>query len=265
LLALAVMAAPVLASPVALAPMLAGQFQDGNGVDARFLKVADDWQQSSVLWNQEEKTYGSGAPIGGYGWGTGLWGIADWRTANSNPTAGMIESSWSGRVAQIAWGDAEYIKSYGSTWGNVEPLFKLVDGQDNWSSSFSGYIRISEAGLYNFSVLYDDGFFFKLHGAGNTLEISEDFLNPRDRLGFDSNLLLDVGLYAFDLGAYDRHEAGVVELSWSRGGGAWAIVPTTELVAFDAVRAVPEPGSGALMAGGLLMLAAVSARHRRRC
>lgn len=268
LLSLAALSGPVQADPIVLAPSLAGQYQAGDGVDARFLKVDDAWQQSSVLWDDANGQYGTGVAISTFAGGTGLWGIADWQTANLSPTPGMVQGSWSGRVAQIAWGDDLYNDLYGATWGTVDlaPLFSGPSSQDNWTSSFGGYIRITEAGLYNFSVLHDDGFFFKLHGAGgSTLALSNDFLNPRDSLGFGSNLQLSAGLYSFELGAYDRLEAGVVELSWSRDGGDWTRVPTAHLVAYDAVVAVPEPGSWGLMALGLLAVGAYAARRRRRC
>jgi hypothetical protein len=266
-LALSTLSGAVQADPIALAPTLAGQYQAGHGVDARFLKIDDAWRQSSVLWDEANGVFGSGVPISTYAWGTGLWGIADWQTANLSPTPDMIQGSWSGRVAQIAWSDDLYNDLYGANWGTVDlaPLFSGPSSQDNWTSSFGGYIRITEAGLYNFSVLHDDGFFFKLHGAsGSTLEISNDFLNPRDRLGFASELLLSAGLYSFELGAYDRLEAGVVELTWSRNGEAWTRVPTEHLVAYDAVMAVPEPGSWGLMVIGLLAMGAQAARRRRR-
>lgn len=263
--ALAALALPALADPLALAPELPGQYREGTGVDAQFLKVQDSWQQSSVLWNEATQQYGSGVPISSFGWGTGLWGIADWHTAHHAPTPGMVEDGWSGRVGQIAYGDALYNSMYGATWGTVDvaPLFTGAGGQDNWSSSFSGYIRISEAGLYNFSVLHDDGFFFKLQGAGaSALELSNDYLNPRDALGFASNLQLGVGLYSFELGAYDRLEAGVVELSWARNGGDWTRVPTGHLVAFGEVTPVPEPGTWAMLLTGLLALASLASRRR---
>lgn len=270
-LALAWAAGSALAAPIALAPQHAGQFGAGNGVDATFLKVDDNWHQSTVLWNQATGTYGSGSAIGGYGWGSGLWGLADWNTAHSAPGAGMITDSWSGRVDQISFGDLRYNLQHGWRWGMVDmaPLFDDAPwafwNQNNWTSRFAGYIRISEAGLYNFSVLHDDGFFFKLHGAGNNmLEISNDFLNPRERIGFGSDLLLDAGLYAFELGAYDRLGAGVVELAWARGGGSnWAVVPTEHLLAsFDQGAAVPTPGTAALLGAALLALAATRSRRQ---
>lgn len=268
-LALAAMALPSLADTIVLAPERAGQYQAGSGVDATFLKVHDNWQQSTVLWNDATQQYGSGVPISNYAWGTGLWGLADWNTANHAPTAGMIEGSWSGRVSQISFGDAVYNSLYGATWGTVDiaPLFgnAQLGSQDNWTSSFSGYIRISEAGLYNFSVLHDDGFYFKLRGAdGTPLELSNDFLNPRDALGFASNLQLGVGLYSFELGAYDRLEAGVVELSWSQNGGDWSRIPTSHLVAYGDVTPVPEPGTWALLLAGLVAVGSMASRRRLR-
>lgn len=270
-LAAAAMAWPAFADPVQLAPQFAGQYQVGRGVDATFLKVYDTWQQSSVLWNEANKKPGSGEAVSRYDWGTGLWGLADWHTAHHNaPATGMIESSLSRRVSQIAFGDARYNKDWGTQWGTVDlaPVFEGAGApvsQDNWTASFNGYIRISEAGLYNFSVLHDDGFFFKLQGSGApALEISNDYLNSRDALGFASNLQLGVGLYGFELGAYDRLEAGVVELSWARLGGGWSRVPTAHLVAEGDVNPVPEPGTWALLLTGLLALASLSARRGQR-
>lgn len=252
---------------VAFAPELAGEYAAGHGVDGHFLKVSDAWHESSVLWNEETQSFGSGVAIGGLSWGTGLWGLADWTTAYNNPSSGMIEAAWTGRASPISYGDAKYNELYGPTWGEVAtaPLFAPGGpsaGQDNWTSHFTGFIRITEAGTYNFSVLHDDGFFFNLGGASGTMGLVDDYLNPRERLGFDSNLQLGVGLYSFELGAFDRIEAGVVELSWSRNGGDWSPIPIENLVHPDEVVPVPEPASWAMMIAGLVAVGSVVARRR---
>ena len=268
LLALSMASAAALADPVALAPQIAGSFKAGSGVDAQFLKVHDDWRGSGVLYDPDTDQLGVGQPIGNFRGGSGVWGLVDWRTANLHPGAGMIEASWSGRAAQISFGDEVYNNLHGSTWGWAAPvpLFGAASTpmtQDNWTARFSGFIRITEPGLYNFAVLHDDGFFFDLKGAGAQASMSNDYLNPRNRMSFASGLQLDQGLYGFELGAYEHLEAGVVELSWARDGGDWMRIPSSHLVALGEVTPVPEPASALLLLGGLLLLAAT--RRRPRC
>ena len=266
--AIALVGAAGLVQATSLTPAISGHFAQGQGVDAQFYKVRDDWRGSGVLYDADTDQLGTGQPIGNFPGGTGIWGLVDWKTANESAPAGMIESQWSGRVAEIAFGDEELDSLYRDSWAAVAlaPLFGpggTASTQDNWTSHFSGYIRISEAGAYNFSVLHDDGFFFNLGGAnGQVLSLSNDFLNPRNRMSFSSSLVLDVGLYAFELGAYEHLEAGVVELSWMRDNGAWSRVPTGHLVAMDEIAPVPEAGTWAMMLGGLVVLASLVVRRR---
>jgi hypothetical protein len=173
--------------------------------------------------------------------------------------------SWSGVVGTINFGDGCYDTVHSATWGsaNLAPIFgsgvgcastdprsSIANEQDNWLSYFTGYIRITEADAYNFSVLYDDGFFFNLYGAEGTQSIFDDYLDPRDRLGFVDDLALLPGLYRYELGAYDRLQAGVVDLRWCRASnctddGDWTLIPPEHLVN------IPEPATLGLMGLGL--------------
>jgi hypothetical protein len=266
----AVVGCALLAAPAAaltLAPALPGAFAAGRGVDAVFLDVDDAWHRSSVPWDEAAGRYGSGVAIGTLPWGSGLWGLADWRTANLEPAPGMVQARWQGRVAAIAFGDADYAALHAPLWGPVAPvpLFGPGDTQDNWTARFVGYVRIAEAGAYNFGVLHDDGFFLRLVGAdGQAAALAHDYLNPRDVLGFDADLMLAPGLYGFELGAYDRLEAGVIDLAWSRAGGPWQRVPTEHLVAPTDAVPIPEPGTAALGLAAALALAAFGGWRRRK-
>lgn len=279
-------AAPEAGAAVALDPLLAGQYAAGTGANATFLRIDGGWTGTSVYWKepsagspgQYSNTGGDGfVRIGEYGWGTGLWGLADWRTVNA-PGSTLPVQGWSGVVSSIDHGDPQYA-AYAAgpyaSWGAVGALPGALfagDGGalDNWTSHYTGYLRITDPGSYNFGVLYDDGFFLRIWGADDTLlEISSDFLSPRDRLGFSEDLLLDTGLYRFELGAYDRLEAGVVNLAWRQGAGAWQTVPTEHLVTEPApLPAAPVPVSapatiGVLLAGATA-LAAVRKRQRKK-
>lgn len=291
LLAGALLAASALqanAAPAALAldPLMAGQYAAGNGAQATFLRIDGNWQGSTVHYREPTdtapKTF-SNTPaegftrIGEYGWGTGIWGIADWRTINSGSGAPIL-GSWSGLVPTINHGDAVYDGLWATgdqgnpAWGQAAPLpaglFPTGAAEENWTAHYTGYIRITDPGLYNFGVLYDDGFFFRLWGAGaGPLEIASDFLSPRDRLGFSQDLALGTGLYGFELGAYDRLEAGVVNLAWKQGGGDWQTIPTAHLL-IDPVQltaaAVPvsTPGTAGVLLAGLTAFAARRPRKR---
>ncbi len=261
-----------LAAPITFDPLHAGTFGAGTGANAKFAQIDSSWHGSTVLWDENNHQYGSGQAIGSFAWGTGIWGRPDWQqtinaaTGTGGAGAPTVTHQWSGQVGSINYGNACYNNNYDSTWGAAQALPVANAGNDpcgasgdNWAAYFNGFIRITEDGLYNFSVLYDDGFFFRLIGAGGQyLEIDQDFLNPRDREGFADNLLLSEGLYAFELGSWNRLEAGVVDLRWSRGDDNWVLVPTENLVSSNPVS---EPASLAL---GLLALTGAAASRRRR-
>jgi hypothetical protein len=295
---LATVGAGAAAAPVTLAPQHAGQYASGNGANANFVQIDGHWRGSSVRWNETDQAHGSGQAVGKYPWGTGLWGRADWETVqqaaqlttgeigkqigaqNGKQNAGQavadtdeaqplrILERWAGTVQTINHANASYNSTYSKEWGAAElvPFFadKKPGEQENWTAHFTGFIRIVEAGLYDFSVLNDDGFFLGIVGAeGRRIETGRDFLNPRDRNGFDDELELDVGLYGFELGQWNRLETGVVDLRWRRSGSdEWALVPTAHLLTgVLPAQPVPEPGS-AWLAG--VALAALLLRRSRR-
>jgi hypothetical protein len=273
-IALAALAAGASASaaPITLNPLLPSSTTSGTGSNATFIRIDNGWTGSTVLWDEGTAQYGHGQPIGatyGQSWGTGLWGVDDFHAVLSGSVAPV--SYWHGHVSGINFGDDCYNQAWSGDWGmaSLPPSFAAGVGcaddngdpaganeQDNWISYFTGYIRITEADTYNFSVLYDDGFYFNLYGDGATQSIAMDYLNPRDRLGFADDLALSEGLYRFELGAYDRLEAGVVDLRWRRGDETdWSLVPSEHLVS------VTEPGTLALFGAGLCPL--LLGRRRR--
>lgn len=277
-----------LAQPAAaayvFAPQYAGGFAAGAGVDAEFYRIRNDWRGSTVVWKDPN-------PIGTYGYGTGLWGEADWRAVQQAAVGQPgtladtdIVQRFAGLQTTINHGNSIYNQCYSSTWGEAAlvPFFLPVafagrcdpdagdPSQQNWTARYSGFIRISEPGVYNFSVLHDDGFFLRLvgadeRGADTELVIGRNFLNPRDRIGFGENLSLDEGLYGFELGAWNRLGAGIVDLRWSRGCAsaavvdcAWELLPTANLLSASQV---PEPPAAALV---LLALLACGLANPRR-
>ena len=236
------------AHAIPLAPEYAGTYLNGDGANSRWVQVADDWR---------------GSLEGSESWGTGIWGLADQAAvmalADSDPAAVRTQTT---RVAQIDFADQRFTDDWGATWGTPQlaPIFDnhVGETQDNWASSFWGYIAITTPGAYNFGVLYDDGFRFSLFGAGGSSQsILIDGLNPRDRLGYSEDLQLSSGLYGFRLDAYERLEAGVVQLAWyAPGSDDWAVVPQSNLFTSP----VPEPAVPLLMLAGL---AAIGVRIRR--
>jgi hypothetical protein len=222
-----------------LTPQYAGLHENGDGANSYWVQVSDDWR---------------GNLKGGEGWGTGIWGLSDHAQvmglANNDP---FVVQTLATRVDQINFGDQRFINEWGTSWSTplIAPIFNNAQGenQDNWASSFWGYIAITTPGAYNFDVLFDDGFRFSLFGSGgNSLSILKDGLNARERLGFSEDLQLSAGLYGFQLDAYERLEAGVVQLAWyTPGADDWALVPQAHLFTSP----IPEPSVTLLMLAGL--------------
>jgi hypothetical protein len=226
------------AVPIELLPQYTGNFGVGGGADTTFLQIDGSWHGSAVLWNDSTQTYGSGMPIGSYAWGTGLWGRTDWQAIQTAALGGadagapQIVNRWSGIQPTLNFANALCNTDYSATWGaaKLETFFDPagpVSHQENWTVHVNGYVRITEAGACDLSVLNDDGYFLRLVGAGGTsLEASRDFLNPRERNGFEDSLLLSPGLYGLELGKWNRLEAGVVDLRWRQPGSSnWELVP----------------------------------------
>lgn len=235
----AFLASSLPAHAIVLSPQIAGTFLDGDGANSAWVQVNDDWR---------------GALNGDESWGTGIWGLADQAAVMSLPDGdAAVARALTARVAEINFADQRFIDAWSPTWGDplLAPLFdgSADEPQDNWASRFWGYIAVTTPGYYNFGVLYDDGFRFELFGAeGASASIEIDGLNPHDRLGFSEDLLLTSGLYGFQLDAYERLEAGAVQLAWyAPGANDWAVVPQAHLFA----SAVPEPDASVLMLAGL--------------
>lgn len=241
--------APAQALP--LAPEIEGVFVNGDGANSRWVQVADDWR---------------GSIYGDASWGTGIWGLADHAIVAEleNGDPGVVQTLDT-RVDQINFADQHFIDAWGAAWisPQLAPIFGGAggSGQDNWATRFWGYIAITDPGAYNFGVLYDDGFRFTLFGAGGAAQsIQIDGLNWRDRLGFAEDLLLSQGLYAYQLDAYDRLEAGAVQLAWATpGNGDWTVVPQSALF----THAIPEPPLPLLLLAGLLAAGLANRRRQR--
>lgn len=234
-----------------LAPQYSGLYQDGNGANSHWVQVADEWR---------------GSVYGNESWGTGIWGLDD-HALVMGLAAGdsSVVQTLHTRVDQINFSDQRFIDEWSVAWSTplLAPIFDdSSEAQDNWASTFWGYIAIPKVGSYNFGVLYDDGFRFSLFGAGEQTEsILQDGLNPRDRLGFSQDLQLSPGLYGFQLDAYERLEAGAVQLAWfTPDANDWTLVPKNHLF----TNAIPEPSAPLLVLIGLAALGLSTRRQKKK-
>ena len=264
----------VASADITVNPTYAGPADAGTGVNASFIAIDGNWKGSTVLWNESTRQYGNDpsaagfAPIGSYAWGTGLWGRADWQSINAPGSTIPVLSSSSLLAPVINYANNCYNQTFAPSTPGTQPLAgatadcppgaSVANNLNNWTSRFTGFIRITTPGAYNFSVLSDDGFFFDLYGSGGAKQsIQRDFLNARNVDTFSQSLVLSEGLYQFELGAWDRLEAGAVDLRWKLPGAAdFTLIPTQNLVA-----SVSMPGTLAL--GAIAGVFGWAARRRR--
>jgi hypothetical protein len=247
----------IIQSPVAtavsipLTPIVSGVFTNGDGVNSHWVQVSNEWEGPSAF-SQE------------------FGGIATLEDANvvlgmSAGDAGFLRST-SGVMSNINAGNDLYNALYAGTWGAaaMPPLFNTGDpSQENYAGHMWGYISVPTAGEYNFGVLYDDGFAFTVWGANNTfLSMDSIGLSPRERLGFPSNLVMEAGLYRFDLVGYNRLEAGVLNLGWWTGPTTedFSVIPQSNLF----TTAVPIPAAVWLFGSGLLGLISFAYKKSNR-
>ena len=143
--------------------------------------------------------------------------------------------------------------------------------ETNYAATFSGYLYVEQAGSYDFGVFADDGFRFGLFGAGNQ-SLGMAHASVAGSTGRDSFTLqsfnslsaihLDRGYYGLSLDYFNRLEAGVIELAWTRTdtASAWTTIGNGNL---SPTAPVPEPQTYAMLLLGSLMIASIVRRRRR--
>lgn len=182
---------------------------------------------------------------------------------SGGPGAPTIVNQWTGQVSSINYANPCYNNAYffgtGARRRRCLSMPAPAAPTPATGPRISAALRASPRPASTTSACCTTTVFFRLIGeGGQTLEIGKDFLNSRDRLGFAGDSDLSVGLYGFELGSWNRLEAGVVDLRWSRDEGTtWTPVPTTNLVPGSAV---DEPALPLLLVAALA--AALAVRRR---
>ena len=241
-----------------LSPLVNATAATGQGLSA-------DWYQVDGAARFSAYDDGTGTPIGAHAWGTGIWAVSTDLPLITAPGSTLVTDRLH-TVSAVSFANQTYNdwaagQLYG-TWAmdHARPLAPLLDPtgpQENYAAVFGGYLYIAATGAYDLGVFSDDGFAFRLLGAGQSLAMGLDTLlgspgrvaySLADRNGLQpGELVLEAGYYGVELQYFNRLEAGVIELNWQQGAGPWEPVDARFLFA-ELPAAVAEPGSAALAA-----------------
>lgn len=129
---------------------------------------------------------------------------------------------------------------------------------DAFSVLFSGFLNVTEGGVYTFSAYHDDGFRFNLGGV--TALVYDGDTAPRTT---DTSVSLTPGLYEFSYLGWEQGGKFVQELSWRPPSASdLEIIPSEALFA-ESSNAIPDSGSTlALLTVSLVGLALFLQRTR---
>jgi len=258
-------AAPILDPYATIAP------GSGDGLNVDWVQVVDDWQFSTYVYN--------GEAVGATNWGTGFWAVGDITTAfaladgdpnlvarSSSVSAGL---SYANTLYNDLWGTGSgWDKDYARA---LAPVLTASGQQTNYAASFSGYLYIAQAGLYDFGVCVDDAFSLSLIGADGTVGVArETFIGSSGRDFYTlsgangGSVELGVGFYGLELDYFNRLEVGVLELGWWQPGDEdWHAIDGSLLYSALPAATVPEPSSILLLLlGGSALVACRRVRPR---
>ena len=264
-----------------LNPIVAGAARpgtEGGGLSGSWYKVNTDARFSTYSYTEtdpDSPRWNQTGPISSFSWATGIWSVGDIAAlaTGNNPVVTATASTLSAvSFANNIYNNTVVSGGFGSPWAPdyTRPLAPLLGGQnscalttvptpgcaleENYAATFTGFVYIPVAGLYDFGVFADDGFMFSLLGAGGShLDVGQPDLVGSSGRGFFSlaaavaqgdTIELAQGFYGIDLSYFNRLQGGVIDLSW-RGP---ADTEFTVIDPTDLYNAVPEPGTLALTA-----------------